>query len=203
MQWELSVRHLFVWSKTFDGLNHELLIPKLRCHGLNQHPVECFRSYLSNCSQCCKINNTLGDWRKVIASVPHGSILGPLLFNIFLNYIFFFLKDTNLGKYADDSTLYAYNENLETVICNLRQEFFILANRFSDNYRVLNPGKCHFMLFSIKENEQFDLICSDITPKYSSHENILGVTIVNNLSFDEHTINICKTAKKNSMLSVE
>ena len=43
----------------------------------------------------------------------------------------------------------------------------------------------------------------DITPKYSSHEKILGVTIVNKLSFDEHTINISKTAKKNSMLSVE
>ena len=52
------------------------------------------------------------------------------------------------------------------------------------------------MLFGIKENEQFDLICSDIRPKYSSYEKLLGVTIVNKLSFDEHTINICKTAKK-------
>ena len=56
---------------------------------------------------------------------------------------------------------------------------------------VLNPGKCHF-----KENEQFDLICNDITLKHSSHEKILGVTIDNKLSFDEHIINICKTANK-------
>ena len=61
---------------------------------------------------------------------------------------------------------------------------------------VLNPGKCHFMLLSIKENEQFDPICNDITLKHSSHENILGVTIDNKLSFDEHIINICKTANK-------
>ena len=128
--------------------------------------------------------------------VPQGSILGPLLFNIFLNGIFFFLKDANLGNYADDSTLYAYNKNLETVICNLRQEFSILSNWFYDNYMVLNPGKCHFMLFGVKENEQFDLICNDITLKHSSHENILGVTIDNKLSFDEHIINICKTANK-------
>ena len=93
-----------------------------------------------------------------MAGVPHGSIPASLLFNIFLNDIFFFPKDTNRGKYADDSTLYAYNESLETVICNLRQGCSILANRFSDNYMVLNPGKCHFMLFGIKENEQFDLI---------------------------------------------
>ena len=55
---------------------------------------------------------------------------------------FFFLKDANLGNHADDSTLYAYNKNLETVICSLRQEFSILSNCFYDNYMVLNPGKC-------------------------------------------------------------
>ena len=69
-------------------------------------------------------------------------------------------------------TLYAYNKNLESVICNLRQEFSVLSNWFYDNYMVLNPGKCHFMLFGVKENEQFDLLCYDITLKHSSHEKI-------------------------------
>ena len=111
-------------SKAFDSLSHELLIAKLKCYGLDKNAVEFFRSYLSNCYQCCKINNSLGDWRKFIAGVLHGSILGPLLFNIFLN-IFFFLKGANLGNYADNSTLYVFNKNLETVICNLRQKFSI------------------------------------------------------------------------------
>ena len=185
-------------SKAFDSLRHELLIAKLRCYGLNQNAVEFFKSDFSNRHQCCKINNTLGDWRKIIAGVPQGSILGPLLFNIFLNDSFFFLKDANLGNYADDSTLYAYNKNLETVMYNLRQEFSILSSWFYDNYMVLNPGKCHFMLFRVKESEQFDLICNDITLKHSSHEKSLGVTIDNKLSFHEHIINICKTANKNS-----
>ena len=52
------------------------------------------------------------------------------------------------------------------------------------------------MLFGVKENEQFDLLCNNITLKHSSHEKILGVTIDNKLSFDEHIINICKTANK-------
>ena len=164
-------------SKAFVSLNHELLIAKLKCQRRHQSAVECFRSYHSNRYHCCIINNTLGDWRKIIVVVPQGSILGPLLFNIFLNNIFFFLKDSNLGNYTDDSTLYAYNKNLETVICNLRQEFSILSNWFYDNYMVLNPGKCHFMLFDVKENEQFDLICNYITLKHSRHEKMLGVTI--------------------------
>ena len=108
--------------------------------------------------------------------------------------VFFFLKDVNIGNYADDSTLYAYNKNLETVICNLK--FFILSNWFYDNYMVLNPGKCHLMLFGVKEDEPFDLICNDVTLQQSSHKKLLVVTIDNKLSSDEHVINIYKTASK-------
>ena len=75
---------------------------------------------------------------------------GSFIIQHILNNIFFFPKDANLGNYADDSTLYAYNKNLETVICNLSQEFSILFNWFYDNYMVLNPGKCHLMLFGVK-----------------------------------------------------
>ena len=61
---------------------------------------------------------------------------------------------------------------------------------------VQNPTKCHFMLFGVKENEQFDPLCNDITLKHSSHEKTLDVAIDHNLSFDEHIINVCKPANK-------
>ena len=115
-------------STAFDSLNHELLIAKLRCHGLDQHAIEFFRSYLSNRYQCCKLNNTLGDWRKIIAVYYRDLhyISGPLLFDIFLNDVFF-LKHASLGNYADDSTMYAYNKKWETVISNLKKwSFYII-----------------------------------------------------------------------------
>ena len=115
-----------------------------------------------------KQTTPFGHWRKVIAAVPQESILGPLSFNIFLNSIFFFLKDINLGNYTHKSTLYVYNKIWETVICDLRQEFSLLTNWFCDNYMVLNPGKLHFMLIFAKENYQFYLTCNDITIKRSS-----------------------------------
>ena len=68
---------------------------------------------------------------------------------------------------------------------------------------VLNPGKSHFMLFGVKENEQFNMICNVIKVKDSSHEKILNGTTDNKLSFDEHIINIRKAAKKNSTVLVE
>ena len=72
----------------------------------------------------------------------------------------------------------------------------MLSYWFDDNCMVLNPGKYQFMLFGIKENEQFHLICNDITLKHNKHEKMLGVTIDNKLSFDQHIINICKTANR-------
>ena len=112
--------------------------------------------------------------------------MGPLLWVLFLYNIFFFLKDASLGNYADDSTLYVYNKNLETVICNLGQQFPILSNWFYDNYMVLNPGKCHFMLFGVNLTS-FAMIHQNT----AATKKFLGVTIDNYLSFDEHINNIC------------
>ena len=121
MSYKVGVIYMNLF-KTFESLNHELSIAKLKYYGLDQHAIKFFIIYLSNCYQCCKINNTLGNQRKIIAGVPQGSILGPLLFSIFLDDIFFYLEDTSLGNCAGGSTLYAYNKKLETVTFNLRQE---------------------------------------------------------------------------------
>ena len=111
----------------------------------------------------------LGDWRKIIAGVLQASILGPLLLNIFLMISFSF-KETPVLVNVQTIALCAYNKNLETVICNIRQKFSILSNWFYDNNMVVNPGQCHFMLFGVKENKQFDLMSNYITLKHSSHE---------------------------------
>ena len=78
-------------SKAFGSLKYELLIAKLKCYGLGQSALEFFKSYFSNRYHCCDIDNTLGDWRKIIAGLPQGSILGPILSNIFLNDIYIFI----------------------------------------------------------------------------------------------------------------
>ena len=93
-------------SKAFDSLNHELLLAKLKTYGLDSNSVSFLKSYLTNRLQRCKTNNSFSKWGKVLNGIPKGSILGPLLFNIFLNDIFLSLQKGDLTNYADDSTLY-------------------------------------------------------------------------------------------------
>ena len=70
-------------SKAFDTINHELLLAKSHAYGFSMHPLLILSSYLSNGKQRVKINNSLSSWTDLIQSIPQGSVLGPLLFNIY------------------------------------------------------------------------------------------------------------------------
>ena len=94
-------------SKAFDTLNHDLLIAKLSAYGFDKTSLKLIKSYLTNRWQRTKINNSYSSWTEIIHGVPQGSILGPLLFNIYLNGLLFLNLETSLCNYADDNTLYA------------------------------------------------------------------------------------------------
>ena len=80
--------------------------------------------------------------------VPQGSILGPLLFNIFLNDLFFFIKDIYLANYADDNTTYATNKDISILLKTLEEETSILLNWFTNNEMKPNADKCHLIVAS-------------------------------------------------------
>ena len=121
-------------SKAFDSLNHELLLTKLKTYSLDSNSVTFMKSYLTNRLQRCKINNPFSEWEKVPNCVPQGSILGLLLFNIFLNDNLLSLQKCDLANYADDSTLCTSGKSISNIMNSLSHDFTILSKRFYNDF---------------------------------------------------------------------
>ena len=140
-------------------MKHDLLIAKLGAYDFQKGALSFMKSYLTKRRQRVRVNSNFSAWERIISVVPQGSILGPLLLNIFLNDLFLFVENSYLSNYADDSNLYSCGNNLEEVKQTLRGDFQIVTKWFYEKYMVLNSGKCHFMCLSKNiENETYFLI---------------------------------------------
>ena len=180
-------------SKAFDCINHELLIAKLHAYGFSKESVRLIKSYLSNRWQRVKINTTFSSWFELIMGVPQGSVLGPLLFNIYLNDLFWIIEETDVCNFADDTTLYTCDMDLETVLRKLEHDSLLAIEWFEANYMKLNKDKCHLLVAGHKHEWVWAKIGEEIIWE-SNEVKLLGINIDRNLSFETHITNICKKA---------
>ena len=91
-------------SKAFDTINQELLITNLNAYGFSEPSLKLIYNYLKDQLKHIKINSTFSEWSELFRGVPQGSVLGPPLFNIYLNDLFYILNDVDICIYADNTT---------------------------------------------------------------------------------------------------
>ena len=175
-------------SKAFDTINHDLLIAKLEAYGFDESALETIHSYLSDRWQRTKVNSSFSTWRELLCGVPQGSVLGPILFNIYLNDLFYQLID--VCNFADDTTLYACDMNLDAVIGQLEDNAYTCIIWFENNYMKLNESKCHFLFSGSTEHLWIKVGNEKIWE--SQYEKLLGVKVDKDMSFELHLKTLCQ-----------
>ena len=180
-------------SKAFDCLDHELLTAKLNAYGFSLPALRLINDYLSNRKQRTKIENTYSTWLDIIFGVPQGSILGPLLFNVFLADLFFTVNDIDTASYVDDNTPYMIADNVDDLITSLEQASNGLFEWFKNNLLKSNAGKCHLL---VSTNDRVSMNVDGFKIDKSDTEKLLSVKFDKKLTFNHHISDICKKVSR-------
>jgi len=179
-------------SKAFDCMPIGLLLSKLYAYGFSYDTCFLLKSYLCSRKQRVKIGNNYSQWASPSCGVPQGSILGPALFNIFLNDILYSQLYSSIYNYADDNTLSISGEDINEVRNKLCHDMGKVCTWFEENKMKANPDKFQAMFMGPKINSSdIEIKFSNITLKGTNLINILGVEFDQHLDFTNHLQGIC------------
>ena len=167
-------------------INHDILLDKLKYCGIRGVAHDWFESYLNKHQQCVKFNNCLSDLKCICCGVPQGSLLGPLLFLIYINDILKSSKLLSFILYADDTSIFYCKKNLTSLFEIVNKE---LANTFKANRLSLNLLKCKYMIFCNRKGDNLHNLNNELDGTSVQRFNkfkFLGVFIDEKLIWNFH-----------------
>lgn len=176
----------FDLQKAFDTVNHEVLLHKLYHYGVRGIVHQWFESYLSDRYQYTFVNNKSSPLAKVTCGVPQGSVLGPLLFLIYVNDIANSVIDHNLRIFADDTNLFIAGDSIRSVNRDAQLAIDSLYNWFVANKLTVNVDKTCYMVFPRSNTSDINLFLNGLLIKKVDNCRYLGVIIDDELSWREH-----------------
>ena len=193
-------------SKAFDCINHNILLEKMYFYGIRGLCLDWFKSYLSDRVQYVSIDNVSSEIKSLSLGVPQGSVLGPLLFLLYVNDIQYASDILKSIVFADDTNLFLSGDNVQTVRNNLESEVPKINSWFLANRLKLNVDKTCCMLFKPKNKQinsnELDIVINDIRIPYVHSTKFLGVTIDDRLTWKDHINDIaCKVARTSGVMN--
>ena len=187
-----SLLSIFIdFTKAFDTVSHEILLRKLHYYGIRGPINNWFRDYLSNRTQSVKLYNHISPPQTINYGVPQGSVLGPILFNIYINDISLIFNKFKTILFADDTTLYITGKNPLDMINTANADLQNLHNWCLCNKMTINLNKSFYMLFTNKVLDNLPplLYNNSIIQKTDKHT-LLGITFDDKLTLKTHIANI-------------
>ena len=193
-------------SKAFDSIDHSMMLTKLFNYGFDCHAVFWFASYLRNRPQVVKVNSVISDQESLKCGVPQGSVLGPVLFVLYINeipaivakYVQNSTSEVSIHGYADDLQLFSSctTQSLEACILNLEQCCKTILDWFSQNKLKANPDKFQFIIYGTKQQHKNipaqlkSITINETSLTATSVVKNLGMKLDENLTWKDHITNL-------------